>query len=547
MTLAPVSIEHVLDYLVCPQKAHFDHKLGATHRKSLPLSFCAQIQAQYGPCEPHHDDSIDTRIQLTQTHIDRQSSEPLLDACISDSGCIASIDCLVYDHGRWVGYWYWAPTRKKRYQKERLTTLIHWVKSQGIVDEAYLVQPRLFKYRPPVQRWVPSCIHRATDESTSLGRITSSLIQACQEQLSQPLQEVGVMGQHCYQPSCPYLNRCTTQFTPDHPFFLNGVSYKQKIMDPNIELPSSLPPEIRHDFIKFGQSKCVQAILKPIRPSFKGGDLDPSAIQLYCETNQQVYVNQPQIKEWLNSLKWPIACFDFEAVQLPFRKFIGIRPYESYPITYSIHRWDQQTIEARQGQLDNQPPNEKKFIHQLIQDLEDVGSIVVYDADFEKEALRLFGRQFPQYRRQCRQISSRLVDISQLIKQGHLYLSGTKGHQSLKAIHHLFYPQHTTVLDTMVNPGRFITDLYMQCTKTGDDQRRLRLWDYIDKYGQIDTLSLLNLVMFICALDKGPSNSFQDIGPILDAASTQPSWSTLPTPQLDCLHQHPQGLVEGTT
>jgi hypothetical protein len=63
--------------------------------------------------------------------------------------------------------------------------------------------------------------------------------------------------------------------------------------------------------------------------------------------SKTIYINKVKIKEFVDTLSYPIYHLDFETFQQPMPEFNGISPFEQIPFQYSLH------IEYADGTLEH--------------------------------------------------------------------------------------------------------------------------------------------------------------------------------------------------
>lgn len=63
-------------------------------------------------------------------------------------------------------------------------------------------------------------------------------------------------------------------------------------------------------------------------------------IQIRSEISKEQIIDKEAIKEFLNTLSYPLYHLDFETFQRAVPQFIGLRPYKQIPFQFSIHKDD---------------------------------------------------------------------------------------------------------------------------------------------------------------------------------------------------------------
>ena len=145
-------------------------------------------------------------------------------------------------------------------------------------------------------------------------------------------------------------------------------------------------------------------------------------------------INKKAITEELDNLKYPLYFLDFETFAPAVPQFDGLHPYEQYPFQYSCHIMDKNSniIHKEYLHRDTHDPR-LPLTKSLIKTLGEEGTIIAFNAAFEKGVINNLAKQFPKYENQLLNINKRFWD--QLIIFRKYYMDYRfKGSNSLKAV-----------------------------------------------------------------------------------------------------------------
>jgi len=145
----------------------------------------------------------------------------------------------------------------------------------------------------------------------------------------------------------------------------------------------------------------------------KGRGRRERGIQLQATKENKVHIQEKEIKDWVNSLNYPIFYFDFETYAPAIPLFDKARPWQRMPFQYSVH------IEQKDGTIehkeflatDNKDPR-PALIKAMIEHLETQGSIVVYNQTFEESVIKELMRDFPEFEDAGNNFLARIVDLA---------------------------------------------------------------------------------------------------------------------------------------
>ncbi len=159
-------------------------------------------------------------------------------------------------------------------------------------------------------------------------------------------------------------------------------------------------------------------------------------IQVRAVTDGKPFVNQREILTFVRKLEYPVYYLDFETLQTAIPLFDGIRPYQKVPFQFSLHVEDAPGVPPQhfaylsEGRIDPRP----EVLEQLAQLLGKKGSIVSYNAAFERSVLSDAAAAFPAYRPWWEETVRRMVDLLQPLRGFSYYHPQQHGSASMKAI-----------------------------------------------------------------------------------------------------------------
>lgn len=121
-------------------------------------------------------------------------------------------------------------------------------------------------------------------------------------------------------------------------------------------------------------------------------------LQIEAARDGEAVVDARQIREFLAALEPPLQYLDFETVGPAIPVYQGARPFQPIPFQFSLHRQAQVGGDLEhlgflaQGREDPRPA----FLQRLRESLLDEGTIVVYNASFERRVIRDLADAFPE-------------------------------------------------------------------------------------------------------------------------------------------------------
>jgi hypothetical protein len=160
------------------------------------------------------------------------------------------------------------------------------------------------------------------------------------------------------------------------------------------------------------------------------------AIQWECARNGKPHLEKEKIKEFLETLRYPLSFLDFETIGTAIPQFDSVSPYQNIPFQFSLHivnaPHDNPVHRSFLASGSRDPRGD--FLKALRQDLSDEGSIIIYNRQFEQGILLALGGVFPEYAEWISRIIKRFVDLLAPFKEYHYYNPLQGGSASLKSV-----------------------------------------------------------------------------------------------------------------
>ncbi|MCD4771694.1 DUF2779 domain-containing protein [archaeon] len=271
---------------------------------------------------------------------------------------------------------------------------------------------------------------------------------------------------------CPIKDECWSDVPEDSVFGFYRMRKRKcfKLYDSGVIRLTDVPEDI-----KLNDKQQIQR-----RLAFEGG----------------AHVDKLQVKNFLDSLKYPVYYLDFETINPAIPKFDGMRPYQRIPFQFSLHIQDEEGGELRHVSFlaEGTSDPRSKFMQSLKDNLGDKGSILVYNQGFEKGVMNEGATAFPEFREWYDEdILFRIKDLWDVFRNFWYYDSGQKGSASIKAV--LPVMSDLSYGDLEIGKGDLASLEYERVTY-GDvgEEERLRVREALERYCELDTLAEVEIV-----------------------------------------------------
>jgi hypothetical protein len=194
----------------------------------------------------------------------------------------------------------------------------------------------------------------------------------------------------------------------------------------------------------------------------------------------------------LDKLQYPLYFLDFETFGPAVPRFDGLHPYEQYPFQYSCHIMDtnQELSHMEYLHTDITDPRLPLLIS-LIDTLEKQGTIIAFNAGFEKGVISKLFQQFPEYVKELEAINERFWDQLNIFRR-HYTDYRFKGTNGLKSVLPVVVPgMGYSSLD--VQEGSQAQLVWDRMISEKDEKKKEKLIQHLLEYCRLDTLAMVEI------------------------------------------------------
>ena len=291
------------------------------------------------------------------------------------------------------------------------------------------------------------------------------------KQTSEPNDDI---DNKCFNPyPCPYFKYCSKKLPENNIFKIRGMRNITKIK-----------------LYKKGLYNYEDLLKENIKDDYKQQII-------YELEDKEDYIDKKEVKEFLNTLSYPIYFLDFETYQMPIPKYDGIKPYMQVPFQYSLHY-----IEKENGKLYH-----KEFLaeagtdprrllgEQLINDIPKDVCVIAYNMSFEKSVIRELAKMYPDLSTHLMNIHDNMKDLMIPFKNRSYYTKNMYGSYSIKYVLPALFPDDESLnyhnLDLIHNGGEAMNGFASLEEHSKEKQ------DYIRKclleYCKLDTFAMVKI------------------------------------------------------
>jgi hypothetical protein len=227
-------------------------------------------------------------------------------------------------------------------------------------------------------------------------------------------------------------------------------------------------------------------------------------IQRHAIEEGRPRVDRAALLRFLAKLKYPVHFLDFETYQTAIPRHDGTRPYQQIPFQFSLHlqRVPGAPVEHRAWLADGAEDPRREFLRNLRAAVETEGSLLVYNAAFEKRVLREGAEAFPEKAGWIKDATGRIVDLLEPFRSFHFYAPEQHGSVSLKSVLPALTGHGYEGLQIQNGTTASLEFMRIAFSDVSQEERR-RIRRHLEDYCGLDTSGMVEIVEALRRLVAG--------------------------------------------
>ena len=177
---------------------------------------------------------------------------------------------------------------------------------------------------------------------------------------------------------------------------------------------------------------------------FDPGITSPKQVRqiLYAVSDQGTYVNKESIREFLETLSFPLYFLDFETMQTVIPRFVGTKPYAQIPFQYSLHYIEREGGELKHKEYlaESGPDPRRELAERLCADIPMNVCVTAYNKSFECTRIKELAAAFPDLADHLLNIEANIRDLLVPFQTGCYYNRAMGGSFSIKSVLPALFP-----------------------------------------------------------------------------------------------------------
>ncbi|MCR4287580.1 MAG: DUF2779 domain-containing protein [Deltaproteobacteria bacterium] len=280
------------------------------------------------------------------------------------------------------------------------------------------------------------------------------------------------IGTHCYDPyECDFMGHCWAHIPDNSVFDLARLNLTKK----------------------FGLYYDGVVSFKDIPEDYPLSDRQLA--QVDAELTGREIIDRDGIKEFLDSLHYPLYFLDFETFRLAVPPFDGVRPYEQVPFQYSIHALNGEGVELEHYEFLAEPGTDarEEIAKRFVETIPEGACVVAYNMSFEKMIIRSLADRLPAYRDRLMEMHDSMADLMEPFRKLYYYKKEMCGSYSIKKVLPALVPE-MSYEGMEVSNGDEAMGAYLSLQFEVDKNRIESVRRALLKYCWLDTLAMVKLL-----------------------------------------------------
>ena len=222
-------------------------------------------------------------------------------------------------------------------------------------------------------------------------------------------------------------------------------------------------------------------------------------IQVEMFIKKESIIDRTKIKEFLDSLWYPMYFLDFETLfMVPIPLFNGTNPYQKVAFQYSLHYIEKEGGELKHHEFlpSNGNDPREQLIKKLMNEIPDNACVLAWNKSFEEGRLKEFKQWFPAYREKIDIIINNMRDPMPLFRSKDIYHWQMNGSSSLKDVLPVLVPE-MSYYGLEISNGGMAANAYIEIIQTKDANKKEKIRKALLEYCRLDTLAMVKILAAI--------------------------------------------------
>lgn len=219
------------------------------------------------------------------------------------------------------------------------------------------------------------------------------------------------------------------------------------------------------------------------------------AVQVSVDKSGQTLINVEGVRSELSGLEYPLYFIDYESVNPAIPLIDNTHPHQQVVFQYSLHILDTPDAELRHTEFlcrDSLPDSIRTLVGRMRKDIEDKGSIIVWNKSFERPRNSEMGLLFPEFKDFLEGMNERIYDLKDVFSKNYYVDPGFKGSNSIKDVLPILAP-HLSYKELAIGKGDLASVRWYEIVTGEDTEGAEQVFSDLLAYCKLDTLAMVEI------------------------------------------------------
>jgi hypothetical protein len=206
-------------------------------------------------------------------------------------------------------------------------------------------------------------------------------------------------------------------------------------------------------------------------------------------------ISSEDVRDFIDSLWYPIFFLDFETISQAVPPFDGIRPYQNIAFQYSLHYVERKGANPKHLEYLAEPGEDPReaIAKRLSKEIPTDACVLAYNKTFEIGILKNLKEWCPKHSKMMDKIIANIMDLKDPFSKRHIYHWKMNGSASLKKVLPALIPEMTYEGMEVSHGGEAQEAYYAMCAAK-DVRERNKMRKALLDYCKQDTLAMVKLL-----------------------------------------------------
>lgn len=264
-----------------------------------------------------------------------------------------------------------------------------------------------------------------TDVTKQLQSEIQDRIFAFKDLILNPEEPILNLGQQCFSPyNCGFWNYCSNNLSSPNVFDISGMQIKKKCEYYNKGI-ISFEDLLKGAKLNQGQQMQIQFELE----------------------NLNDHIEIDKIREFLETLTYPLYFLDFESFQPAIPIYENSKPFDQIVFQYSLHYLEEEggTLQHKEFLAFPEKDPRRELAERLCQDIPLNVCTLAYNMQFEKTRIKELAKLYPDLSEHLLNIHDNIHDLMVPFQKKQYYTKAMQGSYSIKYVLPALFPDDPTL------------------------------------------------------------------------------------------------------